>query len=1137
MIINNLVLLSRALFSNLKYINCYKGIVILYITINIPYSNMTDIPSPRQSDDEIMYVITRTGKKEELNPNCITTRLRKLINKHPKINHVNPFELMKIVTSQLIPGISTYEIDEHAANAAASLSIDNPEYLKLASRIVVDNHQKTTDRSFVDKMRRAYLRKDDSGKIYPLLSEKFFKYVEEYQDIIEPMINYERDFTIGFFGFKTILNLYSMKIGGKPIERPQDVFMRVAVAINMNLHFTSDGSPDLDTEFSAIRSTYDAISTGNYTAASPVYFNSGHIRQQLASCFLMGSEDSLEGIKESELDAARISKYGGGIGVHVNCWRSSGSLIRGTNGRSSGIVPFLQIRNANIRAFNQGGRRNGSEAVYLMPHHPDISQFLKLKLPTGQEEERARDLFYAVWLPNIFMERVRDNAMWSLFDPNDTVDLSNYYDEKEAQETNYTAMYLKLEEAKRYKYQVPARTIWKEIYECNMLKGMPYICFSDHSNQMSNQKNLGTVKSSNLCVSADTMILTTEGYQPIKTLTETNKGIHTVWNGFSWSKAQFAQTGVGKTLQYVIFNNGVTLECTAEHKFMLDNGAIVLAKDLKPGMQLKKCYLPVVDSKKKENCQWLSEYIEHAGTITDSTFTSTKQITNAFLRLQELSVESQMHDGKLIINVNGLQRLHGLGVRPKNMPKYFHEIQIYDSSNIITVKQTGAIYGTYDTYCFNEPSNHTGMFNGILAMNCSEIILYSDHKETAVCNLSSICLPNFVEDSYTEDETRDLNHEFPQNPVINYQNLINCTKLVTTNINHMIDVTFYPTEKARRSNLRHRPIGIGGQGLADVYAKMRFPYASKEARTVNIMISITMYYASVSQSTRLARELYKKYVTECKTKGSVTILTYKPDDYEDHYVTYTDWTAIPKTAGSYPSMTWNGGAPISHGIFHWELYGKTEEDFPIKYDWETLREHVKTYGVRNSQFIALMPTATSSIIMGNNESFEPYTSNIYKRKTLTGEFIVINKWLMNDLYRLGLWNNMLKEYLIASEGSVQYIDGLDDRIKELYKTAWEIDPEELIQQAIDRQPFVDQAQSLNWYIATPTYKQFTELAFKAWKGKLKTAKYYMHSRPSASPQKFSIDPELQKTMYEKIASMKQTQVAQPTVEICDLCSS
>lgn len=859
-------------------------------------------------NEEVMMIITRTGKKEPLDTNQIVKRIQTLMNRSPKISHINPYELMLEVCKGLKNDMTTYQIDEYAAQASASLSLKNPHYLTIAARIAIDNHQKNTMRSFVDKMRLAYINDKN-----PLLSSEFFKYVEQHQDRIEEMIDYNRDFLLDFFGFSTFLKSYSIKINKKPIERPQDMFMRAAIAVNINTE------NDIENEFVNIRETYNLLSQKYFTFASPLYYNAGGKRPQFASCFLMGTEDSLEGIKKTDTDMAKISKWAGGIGVHINNWRSTGSLIRGTNGYSSGIVPFLKNYETTMTAFNQGGRRPGSAAIYLMPHHPDIVKFVQLRRNGGTEKERARDLFYSLWIPDIFMERIEKNEMWSTFDPDECGDLAQLSGE------NYKQKYIELEKEKKYKLQISARTLWSEIQETVKETGLPYICFADNANKMFMQSNLGTLKSSNLC---------------------------------------------------------------------------------------------------------------------------------------------------------------------------------------------------------------------------SEIYLYSDHKEYAVCILSSISLPNFVQDGYSEEELklpenerRSLDHAFPKNPYFDFTKMIEVVRVVTRNLNYVVDKTYHPVPETSRSNERHRPIGIGVQGLDDAYSKMRFPFDSDEAKKLNKEIFECLYFSALTESTVSCRKEWQKLRLECKEKGSVTVKNIDLDKDTVKYVDY-NYENLPKKVAAYPSMEWNGGSPISKGIFHWELAGLKPEQLSGMFDWESLRVHIKEFGVRNSLLVALMPTASTSQLLGNNECFEPYTSNIYKRDTMAGEFMVIRKTLINDLFNSGLWNNNLKDYLLASEGSIQHIEGIPDEIKRLYKTAWEIDQKELVQQSIDRQPFVDQGQSLNLYVRDFTLKKWTNLMFQGWRGGLKTGKYYLHTEPAVMPVKFTIDPSKQKEMEALIKSTKKGDAfLSPLVEHCESCSA
>jgi len=828
--------------------------------------------------DTITYIYTRSGKHEPLSFDKITNRLLDLINIEPKILHVNAYELTKQVCCNIINDMHTYEIDEYIANRCASISISNYNYQILASRLAMDNHQKQNSGNFLQKTTSAYNRLDAKGRPNSLVSKEYYSFVLANSIWIHEIIDYSKDFLIDFFGLRTFQKIYSLKINDKPIETPQDMFMRAAIA----LHYSADSTIDSIKEL--ISQTYQALSNKYYTQASPMYFNAGSNCPQYSSCFLLGTEDSLEGIQSTETSMARISKTGGGIGVHVHCWRSNGMPIRGTNGLSSGIVPFLRKYDTTMFAFNQGGKRAGSAAVYISPHHPDIMAFLALKLPNGIEEERARNLFYAMWIPDLFMQRVQSNGMWSLFDPDQTEDLSLLYDERN--DLSYTNKYISLENAKLYTKQILARDVWGAIFESNKQKGVPYLCFSDVANRISMQKNIGTIRSSNLC---------------------------------------------------------------------------------------------------------------------------------------------------------------------------------------------------------------------------SEIYLYSDSKEHAVCNLCSIALPSFVIDGKFD-----------------FNKLISIVKLCVINLNRIIDVNYYPTVETERSNKRHRPIGIGVQGLADCYLKLNLAFESAEAHKLNKEIFETIYYSALSQSTRMCREMY------LKEKKTNPLVGQRAFSYSSSYQYSNNITNIVDDA------------PITKGIFHFELCGLKTTDLSNRYDWETLREHVITYGVRNSVLIALMPTASTSQLLGNNECFEPYTSNLYKRKTLAGEFIVINKWLMQDLQRLNLYNENLKDYLLACEGSVQHIEGLPDDIKAKYKTAYEIDQSILIQQAIDRQPFIDQGQSLNWFLHNATLTQFTKLSFQAWRGGLPTGKYYLHTKEASPPQKFTIDPTLQKDMLAKIAKTNDVNITSTpnNIEpICDLCSS
>lgn len=1280
-------------------------------------------PKSSELDDEcITYVITRTGKREPLSQDKITDRLKRLINREPKIKHVNPYELTKDVAEKLSNNITTYQIDEYVSDAAASKSVAEPAYMQLASRLVVDNHQKSTLRSFVDKMALAYFRKDDNGVITPLLSESFYKYVVHHQERLEKMIHYDRDFSNHYFGMRTFQEMYGIRVDGKVIERPQDLYMRTAAFIHMDtcLKFNEDGPYyDIEEEMALINKMYTAYSKKQITQASPTNFNAGTCYPALSSCFLMKMGDSEESIMQCMAKMARISKWSGGIGTHIHSIRSNGSLIRKTNGRSNGIVPFLRIANNTMLGFNQGGgkgkgKRNGSNAFYLIMSHPDIVAFLKLKLPHGAEEERARDLFYACWIPDLFMKRVEEGKIWSLFDPDQFGDLSDLHNEA------FNKRYLELEEQKKYRSQINARQLWEYILISKQATGVPYLCGCDIVNRYNMQSNIGVIKSSNLCVTGDTLVLTDKGYFDIKTLSETNNRKHKVWNGKEFSLSTFAKTGTQKELMLIKLSDGTEIKCTPEHEFPLrsdirnpEKYIKYKAKDLEEGHQIIKCEYPIIDNssddfkypythgffcgdgtysiskeepnqcmnKKIENEQFckihvnkgyqcdeddtsntcqgtanmkkpllslyhekknLLEYIDYYGTPMENikqkrlTLFMYRDIAEKFtvpinyskrIKLEWLAgyldadgcvVKNGKHVGlqicsinekflkevKLMLNTLGCnpsinlmnQNINSLMPGGKDGHKIYqrqpiyrmcistsdtkqlldlgletHRLQIQvdiDSTNkkkYISIVSTEYLDEKEDTYCFNEPIRHLGVFNGVLLGNCSEITLYSDEKQIAVCNLGSISLPSCVHDRYSDEELktpeeqrRKLDDEFPVNPYFDFNELLDHAKLHTIGLNNIIDKTFYAVEEAKASNLAHRPIGIGIQGLADAYIKMRFPFDSPQAKALNKKISEVIYYGALSQSTKCAKQLYKRHCQECKYMGKTKVTVHiapRPDEpIITREVIYDDISKIPKNIGAYPSINWNGGGPISGNkslsdfiksedvekkpIFHWELYGLDPNTFEDNYklDWESLREHIRIYGVRNSLLVALMPTASTSQFLGNNECFEPFTSNLYKRKTLAGEFIILNKYLVHELYELGLWNEKIKNYLILTGGSIQHIEGIPDQLKQLYKTAWEIHQSELVQQRIDAQPFVDQAMSFNLYSENLDLKTFNKIMFQAWKGGLKTWNYYWHTRPATMAQPFTIDPEKQNEIMEKIEKNKPVYL-EIKQEVCDACSA
>lgn len=843
-----------------------------------------------------MFVIKRNGNREEVVFDKIYKRIKYLVQEPYPLPGINIHSLAQNVIQGIYNEIHTEEIDAYSSNIAASLSVKHREYGILAGRIAVNNHHKNTLTSFKDKMDLLYLRKDINGEVCPLLDDKFYKFVKKNQKELEKHIDYSRDYLLDFFSFKTLEKSYLMKLDDKIVERPQDLWMRVSIF----LHFNSKSWKSKDA-LHRIFETYDLMSSKYFTHATPTLFNAGSIRPSCASCFLLGTSDSLEGICKTVQDCATISKWSGGIGFHFSNWRSKGALIRGTNGRSNGVIPFLRIFNDTARAFNQGGKRNGSFATYIEPHHPDILDFLNLKRNHGDENLRCRDLFLALWISDLFMKRVEANEVWSVFDPDRCPGLTEAYGEE------YERLYTQYEIEEKYTAQYPAREIWKQVFTSQKESGIPYILYKDTVNRVNSQRNLGTIKSSNLC---------------------------------------------------------------------------------------------------------------------------------------------------------------------------------------------------------------------------SEILLYSDEKEYAVCNLASVCLSMFVEDTHSpdeldlpEDQRRPLNHEFPRRPVMNYRKLEEVVMVMTRNLNQVIDRSWYSMPETERSNLRHRPIGIGVQGLADVFFKFKTTFDSEVAKDLNRRIFETMYYATLTASTKLAREIHQQRLQELESKDSIKI----------DKVEYTRET-LPPTTGAYFTFD---GSPMSEGTFHFELRGVTTDDLIQPYDWESLRGHITSFGLRNSLLLALMPTASTSQIMGNIESIEPLTSNIFRRQTLAGEFIVVNKYLIHDLEEIGLWTPEVENYVKLNGGSIQSIEGIPDTIKKRYRTVWELSQKCIIDLAADRQHFVDQSQSMNLFMEDITFSKFNSMHFYGWKKGLKTGCYYLRSRSAIDAQKFTVDPSLQQgevTTTEYIPTLNDD-------DVCLVCSS
>jgi ribonucleoside-diphosphate reductase alpha subunit len=753
-----------------------------------------------------MFVLKRNGKKESVKFDKVTARIEKL--SYSLSSLIDPIDVAKKVVQGIYDGVPTTELDNLAAETAASLTTKHPDYALLASRIAISNLHKNTLKSFSETMEKLYNYTDTgSGKRIPLLAEDVFEIIQANAELLDSTIIYDRDFAFDYFGFKTLEKAYLLRIDGKVAERPQHMYMRVAIGIHKN-------------DIENVIKTYNLMSERWFTHATPTLFNAGSPKPQMSSCFLLTmKDDSIEGIYDTLKQTAKISQSAGGIGLAIHNIRATGSYIGGTNGTSNGIVPMLRVFNDTARYVDQGGgKRKGAFAIYLEPWHADVFSFLDLRKNHGKEEMRARDLFYALWICDLFMKRVEDNGEWSLFCPNEAPGLSDCWGEE------FETLYTKYETEGKARRTIKAQDLWFAIMESQIETGTPYMLYKDAANRKSNQQNLGTIKSSNLC---------------------------------------------------------------------------------------------------------------------------------------------------------------------------------------------------------------------------TEIMEFTSPDEVAVCNLASIALPRFVIDGKFD-----------------HQKLYDVTYQVTLNLNKIIDNNYYPVEEARNSNLKHRPIGLGIQGLADVFIMLRMPFESDAAKVLNKNIFETIYFAAMTASKDIAiRE------------------------------------------GAYQTFK---GSPLSKGIFQFDMWDVSATE---NWNWEALRTEVIEHGVRNSLLVAPMPTASTSQILGNNECFEPYTSNIYTRRVLSGEFVVVNKHLLKDLVQLGLWTNDMKNKIIANNGSVQNIHEIPEDLKELYKTVWEIKQRNLIDMAADRGAYICQSQSLNLFVDSPSTSKLTSMHFYAWKKGLKTGMYYLRSQAATQAVQFTIEKQ------------------------------
>lgn len=997
-----------------------------------------------------MHVKKRNGTLEKVDFNKITNRISHLCNDLS----IDPIIIAQKICSMLYDGVNTSELDNLTSQICASMTADNYEYNILAGRIVVDNHHKSTHASFQETTKTLW----DSE--HSILSEEYYKTVMQYHKELDAMIDYSREFDLDFFGFKTLEKSYLLKMNDKVIERPSHLWMRVAVGI----HFS---------DMEKVKETYDLLSQKYFTHATPTLFNAGTKKSQLSSCFLLDMEDSVEGIFKTLGDCAQISKWAGGIGVNVSKIRGKNSKINGTGGKSDGILPLLRTYNATARHINQGGKRLGSFAMYIETWHPDIQEFLNAKKPHGAEEERARDLFYGLWICDLFMKRVEGDEMWSLMCPSICSDLIEKYGDE------FEELYTRYEREGKFVKQVKARSIWDMIIESQIETGTPYMLYKDAINKKSNQKNIGTIKQSNLCVAPETLVLTSSGHVKIKDIV--NKDVN-VWNGEEFSNATVKQTGADQKLITVKLSDGTSIDCTPYHKFYIQNGVvrdfnlvninnstnvkIVQAKDLQSGDRIIESKYPIIKEMTGVAVNYFVDVFLKYGSSIEDNYKYVLQIDTDIETLLDVKRQIQVcgvnllvkgDESKMLISNDDLEKLSVFGLNTELLVNH-NDIIVdnttsYDTTiSVVSVNDNERVD---DTFCFTEKLRHTGIFNGIITGQCTEITEYTDKDHTSVCNLASIALPMFINDDLTFD----------------YDKLIEVSKVVTRNLDKVIDITFYPTKEGRNANTRHRPIGIGIQGLADTFIKMRLPFDSNGARELNRNIFEAIYYGAVSSSCDIAKE-----------KGAY-----------DYFK----------------------GSPISEGKFQFDLWGEKPRLFSEDV-WDELRRDVVTNGVRNSLLVAPMPTASTAQILGNNECFEPFTSNIYVRRTLAGEYTMVNKHLVKDLLDIGMWNQDVKDALIYFQGSVQHIPGIPDDIKALYKTAWELKQRVLIDMAADRGAFICQSQSLNMFVEGISYNKLTSIHMYGWKKGLKTGTYYIRSKAPISAQNFVLDPRVE----ERLKSMK-----------------
>ena len=1425
-------------------------------------------------DDTEMYVAKRSGTQEIVSFDKILSRIKKLGQEaNIKLNYTT---LVMKVIDQLYSGISTTKIDELSAEQCASMSSIHPDYNTLAGRIIVSNHHKNTEESFSKVMQQLANYRDKHNKSSPLVTAEFMETVNANSAELNAMCDYDRDYLIEYFGFKTLERAYLMQVNRVIVERPQHMWLRVAIGIHGN-------------DLARVRETYDLMSQKMFTHATPTLFNAGTPHPQLSSCYLLAMEnDSIDGIYNTLRDCALISKWAGGIGLHIHNVRASGSHIRGTNGSSNGIVPMLKVFNntakyvdqcldpetivytkrgakpiknivigdkvvaddgnyykigkildneyygdlyildvkhtltpikltdmhplwviqnntyyqrnfkdiinqlernllvpefievkkigkndfigfpipkyekdieqyteddcrmygimlgdGNISSVNNlayvalnkdtkmdtiefvenylskmnihitytcvndkyvrltwtrtnmfkftyemlydenkekyvmpnmlhlpkqkilnlikgvletdgkvkdyqivleitslsivesmrymllrlgiltsgtvrdrtneshitkynsliqnkkisyilivpkkqiicdlfkhknltvsgsftffeyngylfsivndnqciqnysgrvidievdnnehhnflthsglvkngGGKRNGSFAIYLEPWHADIENFLQMRKNHGDEEMKARDLFYALWIPDLFMQRVKTDGKWTLMCPDECPGMADVHSEQ------FVKLYESYEAAGRGRKTMKARDLWFQVLDAQMETGTPYLCYKDAANRKSNQQNLGTIKSSNLCVAPETVILTDIGPVEIQRLCDQRVR---VWNGVEFSEVTVYQTGENQELITVETDDGAILRCTPYHRFFIhsDDGAHIDVREastLSPGDLLMQCDFPVIHACIIQFAEFYDKaYIlsvdGNTHVYADNYETALRQkcvLQGCGINVDIVHGGGNLQGVYLNLTREDLQHLNKHGFSPREWipdPALFGEIHADQKRNPrqVRVKSVVNFLRKDNTFCFTEHKRNAGVFNGMLTSQCSEIIEYSDEHETAVCNLASIALPSFVKvDSTTKIAEFD------------YEKLHQVAKVVTFNLNRIIDVNFYPTEKTRRSNLRHRPIGIGVQGLADVFMMLDLPFSADKSKQINRDIFETIYHAALEQSCEIAEARFK-LLEPLAIDDDFSDRLHIDDQIalKQHMNVYEEPLLDTAFRGAYSSFV---GSPASRGELQFDMWGVIPGD---RYDWATLKTRIRAHGIRNSLLLAPMPTASTSQILGFNECIEPITSNIYNRRTIAGEFILANKYLMQDLLKLDMWTEKMKNNIIANNGSIQHLEQIPVEIREKYRTVWEIPMRQLIDMAADRGAFVCQSQSLNLWLEDPNYSNLTSMHFYSWSKGLKTGIYYLRRRARHQAQQFTIEPE-KKDLGGKMEEETED-------EICEMCSA